>query len=34
MSPQRKSKNQDCYERLAEDIRSMTMNNGDAERKV
>ncbi|CAF0766785.1 unnamed protein product [Adineta steineri] len=33
ISVQRKTKNQDCYERLAEDIRSMTINNGDGERK-
>jgi hypothetical protein len=30
----KKSKSQDCYEQLAENIRSLTMNNGDAERKV
>jgi hypothetical protein len=31
----KKSKNQDCYEQLAQDIRSLTMNNGgDTERKV
>ncbi|CAF1334234.1 unnamed protein product [Rotaria sp. Silwood1] len=29
----KKSKNQDNYERLAEDMNSLTMNNGDAERK-
>ncbi|CAF0746169.1 unnamed protein product [Rotaria sp. Silwood1] len=33
MPVQRKSKHQDCYETLAENIRILTMNNNDAERK-
>lgn len=30
----KKSKNHDCYEELAQEIRSLTMNNPDTERKV
>jgi hypothetical protein len=30
----KKSKNKDCYEQITEDIRSLTMNNNDTERKV
>jgi hypothetical protein len=30
----KQSKTQDCYEQLSEDIRLLTMNNGDTQRKV
>lgn len=33
-SNQRKTKKKDCYERLAEDIQTMTMNCNDSERQV